>query len=77
MTKRQKLTYLELTWHNQFWSIHTYQGIYCTKDENGQDNGKITDQFSCLEKKRRKQGLFSPGSTYMPVFELNKEFCIC
>lgn len=49
MTQGQ-FTYLELAWHDQLWSIHAYQGIYYAKDENGQDDGKIADQFSCLEK---------------------------
>lgn len=53
--QNQKFTYLELAWHNQFWSIHTYQGIYYTKDENGQDNGKVADQLSCLKKKIKKK----------------------
>lgn len=70
MTKRQKFTYLELTWHNQFRSIHTYQSIYYTEDENGQDNGKVTDQFSCLRKKKRNQRLFSTGYMYLSLFEI-------
>ena len=77
MTKRQTFTYLELAWHNQFWSVHAHQGIYYTKDENGQDNGKITDQFSCLEKIKRNQEAFSTRYMYLSMFELNEEICIC
>ena len=80
MTKRQKFTYLELTWHNQFWSVHTYQSIYYTKDENGQDNGKVTDELSCLGREKKKQEALSTGYVYvcvcvyiyMSLFEVNE-----
>lgn len=47
---KEALAHLELTWHNQLRSIHTDEGVYYTEYENGQDDGKIADQFSCLKK---------------------------
>lgn len=48
--------YLEFTWHNELRSVNTDKGIHATEDENGQDDGEVTDELPHLE----GTTLFSP-----------------
>ena len=43
-------THLEFTWHYELGSVDTDQGIHTAEDENGQDDGKITDKLPHLDK---------------------------
>lgn len=46
---KEHLTYLEFTWHKEFWRIHAYQGVNSTEDQDGNNDGKVADQFPCLK----------------------------
>lgn len=43
--------YLEFTWHNELWSVYTNKGVHATEDENGQDDGKVTDELPHLQRR--------------------------
>lgn len=42
-------THLEFSWHNEFWSIDSYEHVNTTEDEDGQDDCKVTDEFPHLD----------------------------
>lgn len=50
-------THLEFTWHNEFRSIDSNEHIDSTEDEDGQDDGKVTDEFSHLGESKHKDFL--------------------
>lgn len=41
--------YLEFTWHDQLWGVHTDEGVHATEEKNGQDDRKVTDEFPHLQ----------------------------
>lgn len=45
-------TRLEFSWHNEFRSIDTDEHINSAEDEDGQDDGKVTDEFPHLRQKK-------------------------
>lgn len=47
-------TYLEFTWHDEFWSINSDEHINSAEDEDGQDDGKVTDEFPHLGESKHK-----------------------
>lgn len=44
----QGRTHLEFSWHNEFRSVDSYEHIHSAEDEDGQDDGKVTDEFPHL-----------------------------
>lgn len=55
----KKKTHLKFIWHNKLRSIHSHKNIYCTKDKDGQDDGKVTDEFSHLRGRETDVDFFS------------------
>lgn len=47
-------THLEFSWHNEFGSIDSYEHINPAEDEDGQDDGKVTDEFPHLGESQHK-----------------------
>lgn len=56
-------TDLEFTWHNEFWSINSYKHINSAEDEDGQDDGKVTDEFPHLGESEHKHVLYTDVET--------------
>lgn len=46
-------TYLEFTWHYELRSVHTDEGVHATEEEDGQDDGKVTDQLPHLATRKQ------------------------
>lgn len=44
----QRFTNLEFTWHDEFWSFDSHKHVDSAEDEDGQDDGKVTDELPHL-----------------------------
>lgn len=46
--EQQAGTNLEFTWHDEFWSFDSHQHVDSAEDEDGQDDGEVTDELPHL-----------------------------
>lgn len=44
----QKGTDLKFCWHNEFRSLDSYEHVDPAEDQDGQDDGEVTDEFPHL-----------------------------
>lgn len=56
MGKKIKSPDLEFSWHNEFWSVHSHEHVDSAEDEDGQDDGKVTDELPHLGNKKTLSG---------------------
>lgn len=63
-------THFEFTWHKKFRRINSYEHINSTEDKNGQDDGKVTDEFSHLNEKKTQRDSGTCWSTNRWKFHL-------
>ena len=46
---RAMISYLEFTWHDELWSVHSDEGVHAAEEEDGQDDGEVTDELPHLQ----------------------------
>ena len=52
-------TDLELSWHDEFGRLDSDEHVHPTEDEDGQDDGEVTDELPHLREANRRTQLFS------------------
>lgn len=60
---------LEFSWHNELWSFHPHEHVDSAEDEDGQDDGKVTDEFPHLGS--RETLLLRPSGTSLRNTSVN------